>query len=61
MIVKLGPRALGPIPPGLITPCGGGAKITPSLSGGVKAPKAVGLALVEKVRVLKGDRVTHAC
>jgi hypothetical protein len=26
----------------------GGAEFTPSLSGGMKAPKAVGLALVEK-------------
>jgi hypothetical protein len=39
----------------------GGAEFTPSLSGGVKAPKAVGLALVEKVQVLRGDHVVHAC
>jgi hypothetical protein len=39
----------------------GGAEFTPSLSGGVKAPKAVGLAMVEKFRVHWGDRVVHAC
>jgi hypothetical protein len=33
---------------------GGGAEFTPSLSGGVKAPKVVGLPLVEKVQVPKG-------
>jgi hypothetical protein len=32
----------------------GGAEFTPSLSGGVKSQKAVGLALVEKVRVPRG-------
>jgi hypothetical protein len=32
----------------------GGVEFTPSLSGGVKAPKAVGLALVEKVQVPRG-------
>jgi hypothetical protein len=39
----------------------GGAEFTPSLFGEVKAPKAVGLALVEKVQVPRGDRVTHVC
>jgi hypothetical protein len=39
----------------------GGVDFAQSLSGGVKAPKAVGLALVEKVRVHRGDRVAHAC
>jgi hypothetical protein len=39
----------------------GGAEFTPSLSGGMKHPKEVGPALVEKVRVPKGDRVVHAC
>jgi hypothetical protein len=27
----------------------------------VKAPKVVGLALMEKVRVPRGDHVVHAC
>jgi hypothetical protein len=40
---------------------GDGAEFTPSLSSGIKAPKVVGLALVEKVRVSKGDRAVHAC
>jgi hypothetical protein len=31
-----------------------GVKFTPSLSNGVKAPKSVGLALVEKVRDPRG-------
>jgi hypothetical protein len=39
----------------------GGAEFTPSLSDGVKAPKAVGLAVVEKVRDPTGDRVIHVC
>jgi hypothetical protein len=38
----------------------GSVEFTPSLSGGVKAHKAVGLAMVEKVRVPRGDRVVHA-
>jgi hypothetical protein len=42
-------------------PMWGGTEFTPSLSSGVKAPKAVGLALVEKVRVPRGDHVIHAC
>jgi hypothetical protein len=37
----------------------GGAEFTPYLSGGMKAPKEVGLALVEKVRVPRGDHVIH--
>jgi hypothetical protein len=31
------------------------------LSGGEEAPEVVYLALVEKVRVLRGDHVGHAC
>jgi hypothetical protein len=41
-------------------PMWGSVEFTPSLSGGVKAHKAVGLAMVEKVRVPRGDRVVHA-
>jgi hypothetical protein len=51
MTVRLGPRALGPMVPSLMTPCGGGAEFTPYLSSGVNAPMAVSLALVEKVQV----------
>jgi hypothetical protein len=39
----------------------GGPEFTRSLSGGMKAPKVVGLALVENVRVPGGDCVIQAC
>jgi hypothetical protein len=42
--IRLGPKALGPMPPDLITPCGAVLGSHLSLSEGVEAPKAVGLA-----------------
>jgi hypothetical protein len=47
--------------PGLIHPMGSGAGFILPLFGGEKAPEVVYLAPVEKVRVLRGDRVGHVC
>jgi hypothetical protein len=42
-------------------PTCGGVGFIPSLSKGGEAPKAIYLALVEKVQVPRDDHVGHAC